>query len=1454
MSEEVILQFMAQDDISPVIQTLQSNVVTSMEQMQSAIQNMSSGFDNATVSVNNIGKAQNVVIGSGKDATNVIKENTKANNDNANSSKNNSTGQKEVANSSRNASQGLKETNESLKINTDYNTLSAGSSMYLAGQLSSLGTQAEAAARNLNETKISLDQVAKMAGVSDDQMANYVTTMSNETFPNEEAILYSKNLTQMGVDAKNFVEQGTNIDKINDAFGLGAETTNSLVTELSVLGVDMNNISESFNALAYANENTKGGMENFYSFLRKYDSQLNELGYNTDQAAIIISAATHKFGGGRAALTGLSKALDEAGSDSNALESALGLQTNSLAHASEETSSYEGQLQSLADEEMEHKTILDRVGAAWDDFKLQHADAITSLQAGMGVFGQVGHYALMGNALKELIVGMRSLSAVKGVERAIKNYKELKTVQEVISKQQALGRVVNPEAMTPVNPKQGLFSSIKSKFTGGLGAGASAGASAGVGKNVGKTASETTQVVKNAGAVGALAPEAEAAAAGTAATGGAMSGIATAFTTLIVPLLAIAAVIAVMLPIIAGLAAEALLLIKGIQLLIDSLDFDSIDLTSSIEAIKQIGEAIWEVARAMGAMALANVLTIVAVFTGGISGLISPLGVATEYLKRAGEELKKFGDVEIPSSVASNIKKIGDSIKAVTKAFDALIGLNLNMIKGNILTLGGLLGNVKDAISTAREEIIYAGQEIAKIKNVPNIDKSVAGKLEKIGSSLESIGKAYESLGKIRDQYNWDTGWFNGWFQNFDIQESLVGIKDTIFEAAKTLSIYKDMPAVDDKVGDKLSKVGSALESIGKAVESLKTIKDQYNWDNGMLGGLFQDFDVIGALRGVKGDIWAVAGELRTMNDMPAISDTASKKLKKTASTLKSVLNTIKSMKDIQKLGSGGSNSNFDGVVNTIKNARTAIYQVSAHMRALSGISAIKEGTENKIKQVTKVIKDVVSAISEMNKINGVSLNPTNLVKTFRDARVTIGTISTGLASYKNIANIPAGVAEKVKNVKDTAKQVVDIISTLNSLDGQSLNPTNLAKTFRDARVAIGTISTGLASYRNIANIPENVAPKVQAVSRTANKVANAIKTLNNVDKIDFNGANLTTTFQNARRSIGTVSVSLASYRNIANVPDNVAGKLNKVGSTSRRVATAINGIKTVPDVNPDAENIKNAVKRTKKTIKELNKLKGSKVGNVGGVLKKVSSAVTQLKKSLNSSKGSFKGTGKAIGNSLESGIKSGLASLHTTVTTTVSTAFRSGASSAWTGGAVMAASAIGGFKSAFLLGQIISAEMSAGLTAITSATPDLTNAMGVLADNMVTEFKSHAEIASPGAVARAIRDEMIYGKNFVDTRGQGVISSVGNLARNMVNTFNPNLTNPLDSLNLNDARLNAIRGLNRNTNTGQGSNQQPVTIIISEGAIKLDVANMSTKESRQILVNALEGLDVVESVNIKGV
>lgn len=323
---------------------------------------------------------------------------------------------------------GLDETSQGLsdieqQADATSSALESMAMLDIANTLNQWGSEAEGFAQELDNIAISTEQLAIQTGMTDAEMTGMLNNITNATFPREEALMYVQSLDQIGVSAQNLGASATGLDRINDAFHLGAEKTNRLGQELSVLGVDMNNVSSSFNALAYANANTVGGMDNYFSFLQRYDAQFKELGMNVDQASVAIAAATQKYGGGRAALSGMSEALKNCNGDMSVLEQELGLTAGSLTNASQLTGQYAGQLDAMADAEGRHKTLTQQIAAALDDVTASVNGAISPFASFIGLVGNAGSFAVGINGLWELGSKLKELSIIDGVKGKLNTLK-----------------------------------------------------------------------------------------------------------------------------------------------------------------------------------------------------------------------------------------------------------------------------------------------------------------------------------------------------------------------------------------------------------------------------------------------------------------------------------------------------------------------------------------------------------------------------------------------------------------------------------------------------------------------------------------------------------------------------------------------------------------------------------------------------------------------------------------------------------------------------------------------------------------------------------------------------------------------------------------------------------------------------------------------------------------------
>ena len=297
----------------------------------------------------------------------------------------------------------LQKTNESAEsVSNSMGLIDSAVMMDLANQVGALGSSAEGMAQEMNTASISVGQLATNTGMAEPQLVSMINNISNATFPQNEAIAYANALNQMGVEASHLGDSATKMDKINDATGIGYQKVMQLTQGLQAVGVSADNLPSSFNAIAYAQANVNGGADTLTNVLKRQAATINEYGLNTDQLVIMMQKLSEQGVQGMKMGSELSKVLKENNGDLSAVEQQLGLTAGTLSNASAVTGQYEGQLQSLADEEAEHKTLIDQLNAAWEDMQLMLSPVLTPLASFIGIIGQVGQTAMAINSIKTL--------------------------------------------------------------------------------------------------------------------------------------------------------------------------------------------------------------------------------------------------------------------------------------------------------------------------------------------------------------------------------------------------------------------------------------------------------------------------------------------------------------------------------------------------------------------------------------------------------------------------------------------------------------------------------------------------------------------------------------------------------------------------------------------------------------------------------------------------------------------------------------------------------------------------------------------------------------------------------------------------------------------------------------------------------------------------------------------
>lgn len=310
-----------------------------------------------------------------------------------------------------------------------------------AEQIGKLAGNTEGMAQEMNNASIAVGQLATNVGMAEPQMVDLINNISNATFPQSEAMAYVNALNQMGVSANQLGSAATNMDRINDATHIGYEASIQLTQGLQSVGISADQLPTAFNAIAYAQDNVTGGAQTMSTVFKRQAATINEYGLSADQVVLIMQKLSEQGVQGMKMGSELSNVLKENNGDISAIEKSLGMQSGALENAAEATGAYEGQLQKLANEEAEHKTILDQIGAAWEDVTLKLSGVLSPAASAVSAIGEVGSLGMSIKGIKELSTTFTQLKETKyGIAAA--NYAQAASEGVLSAATSAYGTVV----------------------------------------------------------------------------------------------------------------------------------------------------------------------------------------------------------------------------------------------------------------------------------------------------------------------------------------------------------------------------------------------------------------------------------------------------------------------------------------------------------------------------------------------------------------------------------------------------------------------------------------------------------------------------------------------------------------------------------------------------------------------------------------------------------------------------------------------------------------------------------------------------------------------------------------------------------------------------------------------------------------------------------------------------
>lgn len=838
-------------------------------------------------------------------------------------------------------------------------------------------------------------------------------------------------------------------------------------------------------------------------------------------------------------------------------------------------------------------------------------------------------------------------------------------------------------------------------------------------------------------------------------------------------------------------------------------------------------------------------------------------------MKKSGQAMEGLGEVAgmIPAGVGAEAAA-GATEATVASAGLSGLGASISSMLAPLLTIAAVVAiMIPVVVALAAEALIFirALAEVFKALNFDKLDLSgdIDG-LKQIGVAIWELCKAMAAVVA--------TSWLTMVYQGISaIMLFNDPIKVAVNELKKTATLVKGFAdiTIPENVPGNLQALSTSLGAVAKAMWSLESVgvsvlAGSVLTLNGWLGTLSQNLAI------AKKELTESAKQINSMSDLDTIDEGVASKLEAVTSSLANVGKAMGALSDVNWDINMGNIVNLGGAFGTItshlEDAKDEIIKAAPVINQFSSLPDIDQSAGEKLKKVSDGIKNVADSLKNLNSLSksmggdngalGATLKKLQLGESIRAAKSALTDAAKQLQGLNDLPDIPDGIKTKLSKIGSTTATVINTLKPLTSIQNMNVNSASIASKVAQARYAISNSAIHLASLAGISTIPDDIPTKLSKVGSTAATLINTLKPLTSIANSEVNAGAINTKVAQARYAISNAATHIASLAGISTIPENIGETLNRVSTSARQVATAATNLNTIPVVTATSANIMLAVIAIKTAIMQLNSLAGTTLnGGIGALLTSVTNALNQLKTTLYAMSGGFYSAGANIGLSIVNGVNTGLAPLSGITIARVASATNSAVGTGRSGGAKIGRAVTQGFKQNLKMAQAMKQEMSYVTQAVNNGISAAKTAARNGAQDVVAEFKRGIETGSPGAMAWATYDEMNYINDFIVSEGKNVVASAKRLGQNIVTGFgNPSLNVGLGSVPTN-YNLEQLHGMRTLTSTAQwGKSIQNVELHIHEGAVQLDARNLTTRESKQIMINALEGLDAVTNINIKGI
>ena len=404
-------------------------------------------------------------------------------------------------------------------------------------------------------------------------------------------------------------------------------------------------------------------------------------------------------------------------------------------------------------------------------------------------------------------------------------------------------------------------------------------------------------------------------------------------------------------------------------------------------------------------------------------------------------------------------------------------------------------------------------------------------------------------------------------------------------------------------------------------------------------------------------------------------------------------------------------------------------------------------------------MKDVANSLSEDNGLIN-SLN--DFAEKF--STLEFKEIDTGkVESLKTLATSVSTIGEAIKTVQESLSTFSNELSpseryaqaTGNDVQAGFDGLQSIYDEFENMKTIIGKMSDFAKEINEmeITPINEGIASAITTTANSINQVKTAVDSVKNImgGIVDANW----TSNMASGGVFGAVMGYLGGNSGTGDYVSSFGSSLQSLENSVKDIMTFNNHIQSIVGSGNGAEGGDSS----------------GVIANAVSVVQEIANVISQIKSTLSSGiqeiESTAKSMGKAIMDGISSGINEGMGNLEGNIKSKANSVGKATADE---------------FKKGIdPMSDYMSAECDYIGQAIDNKHDGLVAKAGQLAKDMTDAFKSNLEMASPGKMARLIRDEMGYIMGFVVENTDPIVATIGTLAKEMTENFAPSLETQVD-------------------------------------------------------------------------